>query len=169
LSPPAPPPWRERSTAAPVALQGAPAYDEAVANRQHRLAEICRTHGVDVLYSFGSRSREVELLVRGGSEELVASSSDCDIGVKLESAEPMAVAGKVDLAQALEDLLGVQRVDLVILSEADPFLACSIIRGERLFCVDAHRADEYELYVLRRAGDLAPLERERQTLLMGSP
>ena len=50
-------------------------------------------------------------------------------------------------------------------NEADPFLAANIIRGERLFCADVLAADEYELYVLRRAGDLAPLERERLSLL----
>jgi hypothetical protein len=73
----------------------------------------------------------------------------------------------VDLMQALEDLLGVARVDLVILPEADPFLAADVVRGERLCAQDAYQADEYDLYVLRRAGDLAPLERERMALILG--
>ena len=42
---------------------------------------------------------------------------------------------------------------------AYPFLAVNVIRGERLFCSDRYAADEYELYILRRAGDLAELER----------
>ena len=58
-------------------------------------------------------------------------------------------------------------MDLVVLSEADPFLAAEIIRGERIFDRDSLEADEYELYVLRRAGDLAPLERERMALILG--
>ena len=66
----------------------------------------------------------------------------------------------------LEDLFSVKRVDLVIIPEADPFLAANIIRGERIFCQDDYRADEYDLYILRRAGDLAPLERERQSIIM---
>ncbi len=37
--------------------------------------------------------------------------------------------------------------------------------GERLYCQDKHRADEFELYVLRRAGDVAPLERERLSII----
>lgn len=74
---------------------------------------------------------------------------------------------KVDLAHALEDLFELARVDLVCLRDADPFLAANIIRGERLFAVDEYRADEYDLYVLRRAGDLAPLERERLALIFG--
>lgn len=70
------------------------------------------------------------------------------------------------MTQALEDLFGLPRIDLVVLPEADPFLAANIIRGERLFADDAYLADEYDLYVLRRAGDLAPLERERQALIL---
>ena len=30
--------------------------------------------------------------------------------------------------------------------------------------MDEYEADEYELYILRRAGDLAPLEKERISL-----
>ncbi|MBM4127923.1 MAG: hypothetical protein FJ247_11335 [Nitrospira sp.] len=61
----------------------------------------------------------------------------------------------------LEDILGVGRVDLVSLPEASPFLAVEIVRGELLYETDADRTAEYELYVLRRAGDLAPFEQER--------
>jgi hypothetical protein len=57
-------------------------------------------------------------------------------------------------------------VDLVILSEADPFVAAEVIRGERLFADDTRLADEYELYILRRAGDLVSLERERMALVL---
>jgi hypothetical protein len=66
----------------------------------------------------------------------------------------------------LEELLGVNRVDLILLDRADPFVAANVIRGERLFADNQHAADEYDLYVLRRAGDLIPLERERQDLIM---
>jgi hypothetical protein len=57
-------------------------------------------------------------------------------------------------------------VDLVVLGEADPFVAAEVIRGERLYAHDEYTADEYDLYVLRRAGDLAPLERERIALVL---
>ncbi len=77
------------------------------------------------------------------------------------------VIAKVQFARALEDLYGCSRVDLIFLKEADPFLAAEIIRGERLYARDEHEADEYELYVLRRAGDMAPLERERMALVLG--
>jgi hypothetical protein len=89
--------------------------------------------------------------------------------VKALTGKKWSVREKVLLADALEGLLGIQQVDLVCLTEADPFLAAEIIRGERLFASDSHEADEYELYVLRRAGDLAPLERERMALVLGEP
>ena len=57
-------------------------------------------------------------------------------------------------------------MDLIIILEADPFLAANIIRGERIYCRDEYEADEYDLYILRRAGDLIPFERERIALIM---
>jgi hypothetical protein len=42
-----------------------------------------------------------------------------------------------------------------------------MIRGERLYAWNNYQADEFDLYILRRAGDLAPLERERLTLISG--
>ena len=61
----------------------------------------------------------------------------------------------------LEELLGVPRVDLVILPEADAFLAAEIVRGELLYAQDLDQEAETQLYYLRRAGDLAPFFRER--------
>ena len=58
------------------------------------------------------------------------------------------------------------RVDLCLLHEVDPFLTAEVIRGERIYCEDEIRADEYELHVLRRAGDLAPVKRERLSLVL---
>ena len=52
-------------------------------------------------------------------------------------------------------------MDLILLPEADPFLALDIIKGELLYCADPDRQAEDELYVLRRAGDLAGFQRER--------
>jgi len=57
-------------------------------------------------------------------------------------------------------------VDLVLLPSASPFLALDIIRGELIYCADPHAQSEYELYVLRRAGDLAPYQRARHELVL---
>ena len=97
------------------------------------------------------------------------SDSDVDIGVEPKPGRYLNAKERVRLAIELEDVLDVNRVDLVILSEADPFLALEIIRGELLYCADADAQAEYELYVLRRAGDLAFYARERwQQILTGT-
>jgi hypothetical protein len=69
------------------------------------------------------------------------------------------------LEDALERRLGLP-VDLIDAGRASAFLALDILRGERVFCADPDRCDEFELYVMRRAGDLAPFERERRRLLL---
>ncbi len=130
------------------------------------LEGICRAVGVTILYVFGSRAREVQKWMAGLQRELTEGGSDIDIGVKVRRGLHFAVREKVLLALALEDFFDCSRVDLVVLDEADPFVAAEVIRGERLFALDTHIADEYDLYVLRRAGDLLPLERERSALIL---
>ena len=137
------------------------------ASRREQLAEICRRFDVVIVYAFGSRAREVWQWLTGERDHLAPGPSDVDGGVKLRPGRRFAVVEKVDLALALEDFFGVHRVDLVCLEEADPFLAANIIRGDRLYAEDEHLANEYDLYVLRRAGDLPPLERERIALILG--
>jgi len=117
------------------------------------------------MYAFGSRSRQVENFLNARGETDKRSPSDADIGVKIPGAFTLSIRDKVNLASELEQFLGVGRVDLVVLSEADPFLAPNVIRGVRIYCRDEYLADEYELYALRRAGDLAPMERERLSLI----
>ena len=136
-------------------------------SRHQGLNQICEQFGVLILYAFGSQAKKIRNLVEGRQNILLLSSSDVDIGVTVIPGGKFSVTEKVNLALALEDLFGCKRVDLVSLLEADPFLAAEVIRGERLFAHNEHEADEYELYVLRRAGDLAPLERERMALVLG--
>jgi predicted nucleotidyltransferase len=136
-------------------------------SRQQTLKKICEKLRVHTLYAFGSQAKEIRDLLESHRGISLLSSSDVDIGVKVVSRKKFTVAEKVDLALALEELFACKRVDLVSLPEADPFLAAEVIRGERLFTHNENEADEYELYVLRRAGDLAPLERERMALVLG--
>jgi uncharacterized protein len=75
------------------------------------------------------------------------------------------VRQKSQLTIDLEEQFQLTKLDLSVINEADPFLAVNIIRGERIFCRDEYLADQYELYLLRRAGDLSPLERERLQII----
>ena len=133
--------------------------------RRTALEVLCRNQGVAILYAFGSRSLELYHWLEQG-QVLSPSRSDADIGVRAAPNVFWQIKDKVRLAIALEDLFDCPRVDLIVLNEADPFLAAEVIRGERLFAHDSYEADEYDLYVLRRAGDLAPLEQERMNLVL---
>lgn len=135
--------------------------------RLETLEQICLQFGVAALFAFGSRAKEVSRWFTGQRLRLESSLSDVDIGVKAMADVTWSVVEKVRLAVALEGLLECPRVDLVALDEADPFLAVEVIRGVRLFARDESVADEYDLYVLRRAGDLAPLEKVRMALVLG--
>ncbi|HEX4954708.1 MAG TPA: nucleotidyltransferase domain-containing protein [Thermoanaerobaculia bacterium] len=104
------------------------------------------------LYLFGSRARHEE-----------TEHSDVDVGVLFRQEESLREV--LLLEDALERRLGVP-VDVVDAGRASAFLALDIIRGERAFCADPYRCDEFDLYVMRRAGDLAPYERERRRLLL---
>lgn len=130
-----------------------------------QIESFCSRHRIDLLYAFGSRGAEAREFVEGTRDVLRESPSDLDIATLPADGTRLSVREKVEMASELETMFRVLRVDLVLFNQADPFLAANIIRGERLFCADVLAADEYELYVLRRAGDLAPLERERLSLL----
>ena len=134
--------------------------------KERELARISERYGLAAFYAFGSRAKEVAALIQLKSDSLVESNADIDIAVLPDFRNLLSAREKVEIVLELEDLFGVYRVDLVILPEADPFLAVNAIRGVRIYCNDDHRADEYDLYILRRAGDLIPLERERISIIM---
>lgn len=104
------------------------------------------------LYLFGSQAN-------GDVHE----KSDVDLGALF--AEKMGLADVVRLEARFEERLG-RRVDLVDAGSCSPFLALAIIRGERIYESDPTRCDLFDLYVLRRAGDLAPFERERRRMAL---
>ena len=131
-----------------------------VSGRQRRLGELCARHGVTSLYAYGSRAvQALHWLTSGGA--FAPGSNDLDLAVSSGIDQRYSLAQKVALAAALADLFEFEAIDLADMAEVDPFVAANIVRGERLYCADRLDAEELELYVLRRAGDLAPFERER--------
>ncbi len=135
--------------------------------RLGRISVFCERHGIESLHAFGSRAREIADWLEGKRPTLARSPADVDIGALQRDGRKLSIREKSAIAIELEEIFQAGRVDLIVLPEADAFLAANVIRGERLYCRDAYAADEYELYVLRRAGDLAPLERERLSLIEG--
>ncbi len=133
---------------------------------QSSLSEITQRYSVWTVYGFGSRAREVLAAVEGKGRIDSNSASDIDIGVHYNKRFGPSVKEKVLLAQEFESLFNVPRVDLVDVGTADPFLALDIIRGEIIYCSSMYEQSEFELYVLRRAGDLACFERQRRELTL---
>jgi predicted nucleotidyltransferase len=135
-------------------------------NDAHEIDAICRRHGIADLYVFGSRAGEIAALVRGQAIDASLPQSDVDIAVLPTQPQSFGPAERVDLAIELEDLFDVPRVDLVVLPEADPFLALEAIRGELLYTDDHDRQARHELYILRRAGDLSHMKKERLRMIL---
>ena len=125
------------------------------------LKNLCEKYHCATIYAFGSRADEMKKAITGEGQIDTSCTSDIDIAVKLLAPETLNIRQQVELGIELETIFGINKVDLVMLTEADPFLAVSIILGKRIYCIDETRADEYELYVMRRAGDLAPFEQDR--------
>lgn len=130
------------------------------------LTDMAGRYGVADLYVFGSRAREVADRVFGRPVRRSHPDSDMDFGVLPLHREPWSPQKRVDLTQELEDLFEVRRVDLVLLPEAEAFLAVDVIRGELLYTHDPDQQARYELFVLRRAGDLLPFKRERIRMIL---
>lgn len=128
------------------------------------LQKICKDYNITALYVFGSRAAEMIRGLDDDSCSFAPSASDLDVGILSQS--DFSVDTKVNLTLDLENLFNATNVDLFVLQEVDAFLAANIIHGERVFTADSYFADEYELFVLSRAGDLAELERERIEMIL---
>lgn len=135
---------------------------------RNRLEAIARRCGLAEIYAFGSRARAVaaQLDVPVPAAPPVGSGSDLDLGVRPIFGVRLTAQCRVNLTIELEDLFSAPRVDLVVLPEADPYLALDIVRGELLYTVDADEEARYQLFVLRRAGDLAPYKKERMRMIL---
>jgi len=125
------------------------------------LTGLCHEHALTALYVFGSRAHEIAARVAGRREPSEHPTSDVDIGVLPPRGGRLSAKARVRLAQELEAILGVDRVDLVVLPEAEAFLAADVVRGELLAATDLDAEAEAQLYFLRRAADLAPYLREQ--------
>lgn len=129
------------------------------------LKTLADRYGLAEVYAFGSRADEMAARVRGEGAP-ANPDSDVDIGVRPRPGARLGAAERVRLTIDLEDLFGAPRVDLVVLPEAPALLALDVARGELLYCEDEDAQAEYELFVLRRAGDLAPFEKERRAMIL---
>ena len=131
------------------------------------LQNIAERFSISELYVFGSRADEIASRITGGEGKTEIPDADVDIGIKTISGKRLSAREKVQLTIEFEDLFQVPRVDLVVLSDAPPFLCLEVIKGRLLYCKDPDEQAEHELLILRRAGDLAYYEKERREEILG--
>jgi len=132
---------------------------------EEKITKIASKYRLQIIYTFGSRAKEVLDRMEGRISHLSSTPSDLDIGVKPE--KPLTVEEKVEIAIFFEDLFDLQRVDVVVLPEAPILLAMQIVTGEILYRQDQTYEAEYQLYIMRRAAELLPFERLKQKMIMG--
>lgn len=117
------------------------------------------------LRAVAERDLDVRALYVFGSQidGTARPDSDLDVGVLYVSPQPLDKT--VELEEALHRAAG-QPVDLIDAARASAFLALAVVRGDRIFTRHEVEADLFDLYVLRRAGDLLPFERARCEMLL---
>lgn len=106
-----------------------------------QLAEIARTHDVELIVQFGSS-------VRGQMHP----GSDVDVAV-LYRRVPDSFAGLADLQTELQALVADRHVDLGLLNHADPLFLKQVMDHARLLHGSPRRFQELKLYAFRRYQD----------------
>jgi hypothetical protein len=137
-----------------------------VTDYKRRISTFARQNGLEVIYAFGSRAKEVQSRIQGKRPRSTHPNSDLDLGIK--PVQPLSAEEKVRIAVFFEDLFDVPRVDVVSLLEAPAGLGGEIVSGELLFAENEKNEADFQLYFLRRAADLKPFERERVRMILGA-
>ncbi len=92
-----------------------------------RLREACERSGVASLYVLGSRASGIASSLRGETIQPLFPASDIDVGVSPGVNLRLVACTRVRSAASLEDAFAVDRVDQVVLPEAEPFLALEVV------------------------------------------
>jgi len=137
-----------------------------VIDYKHRISAFARHNGLEIIYAFGSRAKEIQARIQGKTTRSRHPRSDIDLGIK--PLRPLSVKEKVQIAVFFEDLFDVSRADVVLLPEAPASLGCEIVSGELLYAANDKSEADCQLYYMRRAADLLPFERERARMIMGA-
>ncbi|MEI6309956.1 MAG: nucleotidyltransferase domain-containing protein, partial [bacterium] len=103
--------------------------DSASTPNTSDVAALAQDFDLAAVYVFGSRAGEIVASASGTAPSGERSESDVDIGVQPERGSSLSARQRVQLALKMEEMFKVSRVDLVILPEANAFLAADIVRG----------------------------------------
>lgn len=134
-----------------------------------KLADLCRRHGIALVYLFGSQAQVGLKILQGEKVVINDPLTDLDVGVLTE--RPLGQPRKrskfyAALYNDLEDLFKPLRLDLVLLEENHSVFQLEAIRGICVYQASQEKRDAYEMMILRRAADFRPfLERYLQEVL----
>lgn len=128
--------------------------------RYARLQGIAKTHGLKMIYLFGSQSHLGSEYLEGRTPILSDPLADLDIGVvrlagELSPLEQAQLYGT--LSMELQELFEPFSVDLVLLEETHSVLQAEAICGSCVYAEDEKSREEYEERVLARAADFKPI------------
>jgi predicted nucleotidyltransferase len=133
--------------------------------RKRRIVQICQDYGLLAIYLFGSRADDGLAVLSG--RPVTREGSDLDVGVVFrrgahsdETDVPVLRLGSLQVE--LEEVFAPLRVDLVPLQRVDALFQFEAIDGHRVAASDDVAADYYELYVMRRAAELLPIQRRME-------
>lgn len=133
-------------------------------NRQKALEDVRDRYGLLAVYLFGSRADDGLRLMRG--EAIEATGSDLDIGIVFSKDVPhLLKLGGIQLE--LSNVFTPLTIDVVPLHKVDPLFQFRAIDGHRIIESDRHRADIFELEVMRRGAELLPVQRQLEKDLFG--
>lgn len=133
-------------------------------DRRKALTIIREKYDLLAVYLFGSRADDGLRMMRG--EPIEVTGSDLDIGIVFSKTEPNPLQlGGIQIA--LSDIFSPLTVDVVPLHRVDPLFQYRAIDGHRIIESDQHRADIFELEVMRRAAELLPIQRQIEKDLFG--
>lgn len=131
---------------------------------RRELDSICRDHGLQSVYLFGSRADDGLRLLAGESVE--REGSDLDVGLVFR--DPGFDVWELSKLQVrFEDLFEPLRIDLVPLQKVDPIFAFRAISGHCIAETDVTRNARFELGVMRRGAELLPVQRRIERDLFG--
>lgn len=133
------------------------------------LSEICREHGIDLVYLFGSQVQAGLELLSGKSVPMKDPLTDIDVGVVFNGELPAARERYrlyARLYNQMSDLFGPFPLDLVFLQENHSVFQAEVIKGHCIHARNDAVRENYEEMILRRAADFRPfLEQYYQELL----
>lgn len=140
-------------------MPGPPGDAARTSPRWAAFAEVCRRHGLALVYLFGSRAGDAARLLAGEQVEVDDPLADVDVGVVTMRPLP-GPAERLEfyasLYNDLVDFFAPYHLDLVLLEENHSVFQAEALKGICVFEADPARREAYEMRILARAADFRP-------------